>query len=106
MDTTLLMMNTPSASSMTVLRLKRENSTGVTGPHTAITSAKTVTVQPACGTVTRKASAIRGSMPTTPISVFRMPNTPKVSIRTVSPPPFLFIQDSFRSDVLPTFEVF
>ena len=52
METTLLMMNTPRADSMTVFRSNREKSMGVIGPHTAITRAKIVTVHPASGTET------------------------------------------------------
>ena len=48
------------------------------GAEKAMISAKRLTVQPASGTVTPKVSAMIGMMPTTPISVFNIPNTPSV----------------------------
>ena len=75
-------MKTESASTMTRLRSKREKSIGVTGPQSATTTAKTVTVQPASETDTPKVSAMIGIIPTTPISVLRMPKTPSVRIGT------------------------
>jgi len=90
MDMILLSVNNPSASSITFFRLIPENNKGVTGAEAATTNAKTLTVQPACGTETLKASAIKGRIPTTPISVFIMPNTPTVRIKTSKPPELSF----------------
>ena len=73
MDMILLSVNNPSANSITFFRFTPENNNGVIGADAATTNAKTLTVQPACGTETLKVSAIKGSMPTTPISVFIIP---------------------------------
>ena len=86
MDIILLSVNNPNASNMTFFRFTPENNNGVTGADAATTSAKILTVQPACGTETSKVSAIRGRIPTTPISVFIIPNTPTVRINTSKPP--------------------
>ena len=86
MDIILLSVNNPNASNMTFFRFTPKNNNGVTGADAATTSAKILTVQPACGTETSKVSAIRGRIPTTPISVFIIPNTPTVRINTSKPP--------------------
>lgn len=52
MDMTLLNVNNPNASNITFFRLTPENNKGVIGADAATTSAKTLTVQPACGTET------------------------------------------------------
>lgn len=66
MDIILLSVNNPNASNMTFFRFTPKNNNGVTGADAATTSAKILTVQPACGTETSKVSAIRGRIPTTP----------------------------------------
>lgn len=50
-ETRLLSVKVPRASSMTVLRLTLENSTGMTGADKATISANRPTVQPASGTL-------------------------------------------------------
>ena len=71
----------PSTKSMTVFRLKRENSRGITGPAPATTRANKLTKRPAWEMGTEKRSATAGRMPMTPISVFKMPNTPMAKIK-------------------------
>ena len=73
---TLHTENTPSDRSMTCLRFIFENRSGMVGPAIATMSANPLTSSPASGTLTPKRSATCGMIPTTPISVLRMPNTP------------------------------
>ena len=58
-----------------------DNNKGITGPDIAIPIAKLETSHPAVDTLTSNASAIIGMSPIKPISVFKIPNTPIVSIR-------------------------
>ena len=86
----LLTTKTASDRSMTFFRSNPENSRGRTGADRAMTSAKPLTSSAARVIETPNMVATSGNMPITPISVFRMPNTPTASI-SMSNPLFFFM---------------
>ena len=64
-----------------------ENINGIIGPETATAKANILTNNPAFEMVTPKYCDKSGSIPTTPISVFIILNTPNVKIKRI---PFEF----------------
>ena len=91
-------VNTPNTNSMVFFRLIREKSSGMVGPAKATIKANRLTTRPAVATVTPYSSATRGNIPTTPISVLMILNTPSVRMKmipfvtAIPPDAFLWLQ--------------
>lgn len=77
---TLQTVKSPNTKTMIFFRANLDNSIGMTGPESAMARANILTSNPAVVRFTPYCSEIAGRIPTTPISVFNMLNTPTANI--------------------------
>ena len=88
-DMTLPAIKTASTKSIAFFRSNRDMSSGMTGPDTATMRANKLTNAPASEIDTPKYADTYGRRPITPISVFKMPNTPTAKIKINNRCPFI-----------------